>query len=486
MNIRIREQAGTDSVRKFDYQMAVALDYLLSEIDSDTIILIETLEDFAVFRNHGTEFEEIEIYQVKTKNSGLYEKRTLLSDNVLGKIILTDFYFNSKSKTLNIVCNTPLKGASTETLDNFVFENSLTPKELTELKLNVKTYLSKESDFTGSLESYWGKLIYIKSSLPFSGKEQDYYSLVKTQSDIKHKIKLLNATLKDNLVYTAKLLDGEDIICPVCNSNITDFISSALKVGIAESDINTELASLKADLLNTDRKIALAKPKLDELHQEIMLIEQQRENVKITRAIIVWNEELLVAKKNFAEIQLQIDSLEASIKGYSEEMRNYNEKKQSADKSYRSAFVTLLNATNISTDGLDISSLNLYDSLHLSGSEIPRVAISRFFSLLESKTADSIVMPIIFDFPNLDMTEENLTKCFQVMCEKISDTKTYPQSFIFSINCEERISKAGASLEKINIIDIESLPMDDSANPKLLCKHDYSAYSKEISEMINS
>ena len=146
MNIRIREQAGTDSVRKFDYQMAVALDYLLSEIDSDTIILIETLEDFAVFRNHGTEFEEIEIYQVKTKNSGLYEKRTLLSDNVLGKIILTDFYFNSKSKTLNIVCNTPLKGASTETLDNFVFENSLTPKELTELKLNVKTYLSKESD----------------------------------------------------------------------------------------------------------------------------------------------------------------------------------------------------------------------------------------------------------------------------------------------------------------------------------------------------
>lgn len=139
--------------------------------------------------------------------------------------------------------------------------------------------------------------------------------MVKTQSDIKHKIKLLNATLKDNLVYTAKLLDGEDIICPVCNSNITDFISSALKVGIAESDINTELASLKADLLNTDRKIALAKPKLDELHQEIMLIEQQRENVKITRAIIVWNEELLVAKKNFAEIQLQIDSLEASIKG---------------------------------------------------------------------------------------------------------------------------------------------------------------------------
>lgn len=33
MNIKIREQAGIDAVRKFDYQMAVALDYLLSEMD---------------------------------------------------------------------------------------------------------------------------------------------------------------------------------------------------------------------------------------------------------------------------------------------------------------------------------------------------------------------------------------------------------------------------------------------------------------------
>ena len=30
MSIKIREQAGTDAGRKFDYQMAVALDYLLT------------------------------------------------------------------------------------------------------------------------------------------------------------------------------------------------------------------------------------------------------------------------------------------------------------------------------------------------------------------------------------------------------------------------------------------------------------------------
>lgn len=33
MNIIILEQVGTDAVRKFDYQMAVALDYLFKEIN---------------------------------------------------------------------------------------------------------------------------------------------------------------------------------------------------------------------------------------------------------------------------------------------------------------------------------------------------------------------------------------------------------------------------------------------------------------------
>ena len=77
MSIKIREQAGTDAVRKFDYQMAVALDYLLNEIDSDAFVLIETLEYFAVFRNIGLENETVDVYQVKTKDKGLYSKTTL-------------------------------------------------------------------------------------------------------------------------------------------------------------------------------------------------------------------------------------------------------------------------------------------------------------------------------------------------------------------------------------------------------------------------
>ena len=320
----------------------------------------------------------------------------------------------------------------------------------------------------------------------YSRASQEYYSLVKTHASIKHKIKLLNKTLSDNSVYTAKLLKEEDVFCPVCKSNITEFISSALKVGTAESDINAELAELKAESLTVSRKIARAKEKLDSLRQKIMLIETHRENIKITRAIIVWNEELTSAKAGFADTQLQIREYEKQIGEHTKSVRAYSERKQSADSKYRVSFAELLKATNINTEGVDIGKLGLYETIHLSGSEIPRVAISRFFALLESKSSDSIIMPIIFDFPNLDMTEENLIKCFKTMCDRIADTDTYPQSFVFSINCEERIAKAGAHIDDSFVIDIEKLPGDDDKAPQLLCKNDYDMYAQEINEMLNS
>lgn len=123
--------------------------------------------------------------------------------------------------------------------------------------------------------------------------------------------------------------------------------------------------------------------------------------------------------------------------------------------------------------GIDLHGKGLFDSISLGGSEIPRVAIAKFFALLESKNDNSIVMPIIFDFPNLDMTTDNIIKCFKLMCEKISDTGSYPQSFIFSINCNERIEMAGCSLENTHCIDLGELDADDKEHPLLLCKNDY-------------
>ena len=319
----------------------------------------------------------------------------------------------------------------------------------------------------------------------YAEKNQEYYLLEKQKADIKHKIKLLNKSLADNEKFSTKLLNEEEILCPVCKNDITDFLSAALNVKMADNEINTEIAELKAELLVIERKIVLLKPRIDELKEKVLQIEEVRDNLKITRAIIVWNEELQTAKKNFVDTQLKIEAYESTIKNLSTQVRMYSEKKEKADINYRTAFSSLLDITNISKEGLDLDSLKLYESVSLSGSEIPRVAISKFFALLESKNENSIVMPILFDFPNLDMTEENIERCFALMCDKIKDTSSYPQSFVFSIDCLERIQKSGRKLENANIIDMGELIVDDKEHPRLLCKQEYIQYGSEINKMLS-
>jgi len=440
--------------------------------------------------------------KIKDKNSDTY------STAVPSLYLLP--YFISQTKTdddrsvfddLNMYMKSDLHDAlyyHVGALDN---NYSTVVQELTQARKNLERLKKEKIKQTSEIEYLEEKLSQFKNTKidnsdddldadiavyeKYAKKKQEHYDLIKKTAELKHKIKRLNKALADNAAYTTRLLNEEEIKCPVCKSDITDFISSALTVGLAEADITAEIAELKAELLSINRVIEIAKPKLRELHQQISLIERQRENVKITRAVIVWNEELQSAKQKFAETQLQIEELEEQIKGLSTKTRTYLDKKKTADANYRNSFSALLDATNINTEGIDLQSLNLYDSVNLSGSEIPRVAISRFFALLESKSADSIVMPIIFDFPNLDMTEENLMRCFKVMCDKISDIEIYPQSFVFSINCEERIYKSGASLQNAYVIKMEELPMDDMEHPQLLCEQDYLSFVDEINHMVN-
>ena len=440
--------------------------------------------------------------KIKDKNSDTY------STAVPSLYLLP--YFISQTKTdddrsvfddLNMYMKSDLHDAlyyHVGALDN---NYSTVVQELTQARKNLERLKKEKTKQTSEIEYLEEKLSQFKNTKidnsdddldadiavyeKYAKKKQEHYDLIKKTAELKHKIKRLNKALADNAAYTTRLLNEEEIKCPVCKSDITDFISSALTVGLAEADITAEIAELKAELLSINRAIEIAKPKLRELQQQISLIERQRENVKITRAVIVWNEELQSAKQKFAETQLQIEELEEQIKGLSTKTRAYSDKKKTADANYRNSFSALLDATNINTEGIDLQSLNLYDSVNLSGSEIPRVAISRFFALLESKSADSIVMPIIFDFPNLDMTEDNLMRCFKVMCDKISDIEIYPQSFVFSINCEERIYKSGASLQNAYVIKMEDLPMDDMEHPQLLCEQDYLSFVDEINHMVN-
>lgn len=318
MSIKIREQAGTDAVRKFDYQMAVALDYLLNEIDSDAFVLIETLEDFAVFRNIGLEDETVDVYQVKTKDKGLYSKTTLNSDNVLGKIILTDFYFDSKANTLNIVCNTSLKGTSTEELDCFAFVEKLTPQELADLKANVVGYLGKHPDFSGKLDDYWGKLIYIKSSLPFSGKEERYEETLvgKTNSTIAHYLGDENHSINPQAVFnTLKLLIDRQRRNKIITSEIE--INEALaKKGISTEqlkqviDTAAETTHLSKNEILQHASTVFTPQEYKEIRQDYSTFLSYRANLA-DRAFI---EAKTIIEQEYQKLTPQYDSLDDIVR----------------------------------------------------------------------------------------------------------------------------------------------------------------------------
>ena len=326
--------------------------------------------------------------------------------------------------------------------------------------------------------------VYIEIYEKFTKKSQELYELIKRQKEIKQEIKLLQKSLRDNTAFTDKLLNEQEIYCPNCKTDITDFVSSALKIGMAESDITNEIADLKAELLDIERKISQTQDKLHQLRSNIEDVEQRRNNIKITRALIVWNDELKKAKEKFATTQLQIDEFEKLLSDIRLQLKEYDTRKRNADNNYRVIFSGLLSEANVQGDNIDLSNLTLYQTVKLSGSEIPRVAIARFFALLESKEAGSVIMPIIFDFPNLDMTPNNLTKCFTIMCKRISDTRKYPQSLVFSINCEERIAATNCDLGNTHIINMDNLIVDNPQKRQLLCSHDFIANLNEINDML--
>lgn len=86
-------------------------------------------------------------------------------------------------------------------------------------------------------------------------EKQEYYDLIKKSTELEHKIMLLNKALVDNATYTTRLLNEEELKCSTGKSDITDFISSALTIGLAEADITAEIAELKAELLSISRTI---------------------------------------------------------------------------------------------------------------------------------------------------------------------------------------------------------------------------------------
>lgn len=212
MKIRIREQSGTSAIRRFDFQLAVALSYLLERIcDKNIIVVLEALEDFAIIKGFDSSEQTVDIYQVKTKSAGNYTKSLLKDDDVIGKIFLTDYFFDSSSNSLNILCNQNINlFDKTLEFDNFKFVDKLEEDELEELNVNALAYLQNNSDYSESnVERYMGKLVYIKTTIPFQSSETPYEDMLVglTARAISTYLGDSSNTISANAVYQAcKLL----------------------------------------------------------------------------------------------------------------------------------------------------------------------------------------------------------------------------------------------------------------------------------------
>ena len=119
--------------------------------------------------------------------------------------------------------------------------------------------------------------------------------------------------------------------------------------------------------------------------------------------------------------------------------------------------------------------MKLNQRFKLEASEMPRLNIASFFAFQKTKKENTLYFPLILDFPNMDMTEVNILKCFDLMLKSIVDLSRYPQSLIFSINCLERIEKSGHKLSKYNLISLED-------TEQLLNKEDYIKCLQEIKD----
>ncbi len=305
--------------------------------------------------------------------------------------------------------------------------------------------------------------------------KNDLYEKLKQLDIIKNNISLLKRTRKNNNLIRESLLKEDIVTCPNCGYDISSFIEKALKLNLAEENIVNELANLTAEKIDLEKTIDKKRLFILQLEKEVKIIDERRNNKTTENDILVWKEELNKLKTYYADMAIKQQEYEIQLKNCNRLKSNYSNKKKEVDEKYEQEFFIYLKKLNITTKRLHElnKKLKLNQRFKLEASEMPRLNIASFFAFQKTKNKTALYFPLILDFPNMDMSSTNISKCFDLMMTNISDIIKYPQSLVFSINCLERINQSGHKLEYYNLIDLEGFE-------QLLNKTDYTNNLKEI------
>ena len=315
----------------------------------------------------------------------------------------------------------------------------------------------------------------IKKYNNYINHKNELYELMKQLDIIKNNIFLLRKTKKNNDFIRESLLVEDIATCPNCGYDISTFIEKSLKLNLAEENIVNELSNLNADKIELEKSIEKKKVFVSQLEDQVRIIDERRNKETTSNDVLVWKEELNKLKIKYADIISLKSDYEEKLKNYKDSKKSYSEKKIDVDKKYEEEFYKYLKELNITTKRLKElnSELKLNQRFKLEASEMPRLNIASFFAFQKTKKENALYFPLILDFPNMDMTGENILKCFDLMMKNIVDKSRYPQSLIFSINCLERIEKSGHKLSNYNLINLDG-------NEQLLTKEDYTNHLDEI------
>lgn len=241
--MKTREKVGADIPNRFDYQLALSMLYLIDSNEPITII-IETLEDFAIVRNINDK-DIVDIYQVKTVNSGLITKTTLINEDVYGKLYLTDNYFDCGANTLNIISNCNLKGKETEKFDKFKIIDKFTKEETNQIYNNIEKYFKSNNIPYVKNEIDSNKLVFVKTNLPLKDTLFEK-TLIGSVNEILNK-NLFDQSINPTIVF--KTL--KDYFVKVRNTSIENEISfedAKHKRGISSDILKMLLDSARQSL----------------------------------------------------------------------------------------------------------------------------------------------------------------------------------------------------------------------------------------------
>lgn len=317
----------------------------------------------------------------------------------------------------------------------------------------------------------------------YSQKKREYYELLKEKERLTSQQSLLEKSKESNVLLSEKLIDADEIRCPNCDHDITDFIGKILDVGYANDRIVKELLEIKGKLLEINGKIKECEKNLEIIFMRVNDINLRRQNSALNEEIVVWNKELSSQRVRHSELKDALSNLNKGIRAAEKILKSYGEAKKVTSENYIRNYKELLTNLNVSLDDLDFSKTRLYESVKLSGSEIPRLAISKFIAYLRCKTNESIDMPILVDFPNLDLTNTNIDECFTTIFNFFTQEKQQSQSFIFSVECIERLNRIGANIINSTVINFDNLPKNESGKVRLLSKDGFIQNLDEIKEL---